>query len=131
MDRDDVRVVELGGGACLALEALGGIARHAEVRWKDLESNAAAERDLAGLVDDAHAAAADLPEKLEVAQTLDGRRYGGLRETLAVGLFRDRPPQVLGPADLPWDSQSVHETLAVPMPSADGADRRISVRHFD
>ena len=61
-DRHDVRMVQLGGGLGLDLEplALLGVDRRGE--GQDLERDAPAQRDLLGLVDDAHAAAADLAE---------------------------------------------------------------------
>ena len=68
VDRDDVRVVQAGGGLGLDLEPLElpGVERRGE--RQDLQRHAAAERDLLGLVDDPHAAAADLAEDAEVAQ---------------------------------------------------------------
>ena len=72
-DRDDVGVMELGGGVGLALEALAGLSRQAEAGGQDLEGNAAIQRDLPGLVDDAHAAATDLADELEVAESPERR----------------------------------------------------------
>ncbi len=67
--RDDVLVVEAGGRLHLDLESPlpagveGGCGR------EDLHRDPApAQRELAGLVDDPHAAAADLPDELEVAE---------------------------------------------------------------
>ncbi len=89
VDRHDVGVVERGGGAGFVLEARklplvehGGEGQH-------LERDAAAERELLGFVDHAHAAAADLAEDAEVAELARrglvslsaGRVELGLRQT--------------------------------------------------
>ena len=60
VDGADAGVVEGGGGAGLALEALerGRVPRH--LRGQELERDVAAELRVLGLVDDAHAAAAEL-----------------------------------------------------------------------
>ena len=61
-DRDDVRVVQLRRGLGLVLEPLQ-LARVERGReGQHLQGHAAAQRDLLGLVDDAHAAAADLAD---------------------------------------------------------------------
>ena len=68
VDRHDVRVVQAGGGLGLELEPLQlpGVERRGE--RQDLQRHPAAQRELLGLVDDAHAAPADLAEDPEVAQ---------------------------------------------------------------
>ena len=60
VDRADAGVVERRGGARLALEALerGRVLRH--LRGQELQRDVAAELRVLGLVDDAHAAAAEL-----------------------------------------------------------------------
>jgi hypothetical protein len=72
-DGDDVGVVELRGGLGFYLETaeVEGIEGGGE--GEDLEGHAAVERELLGLEDDAHAAAADRAEDLEVAEAgVDG-----------------------------------------------------------
>ena len=63
VDRHDVGVVQAGRGLGLELEPLQlpGVQRRGE--RQHLQRHPAAERDLLGLVDDAHAAAADLAER--------------------------------------------------------------------
>ena len=69
-DRHDVGVVEHGRGAGLALEPLE-LARVAQaVLRQDLERHVPAQALLHRLVDDAHAAAGDLPQDAVVAQPL-------------------------------------------------------------
>ena len=97
VDRDDVGVVQLGRGLGLALEALLGLGAHAQRGREDLQGHAALERDLAGLVDHAHTATADLAQQLEVAEAL--REVAGpraacwvaVRPTQTASLVR-RPP---------------------------------------
>ena len=74
---DDVRMVELGGGLRFVAEAgdLPLIEHGGE--GQDLQRDAAIERHLVGLVDDAHAAAADLADDLVVADLLGGRFFAG------------------------------------------------------
>jgi hypothetical protein len=67
-NRDDVGMVELCGGMSLVFEPLQLLRVHHGSEWQHLERDAAAERDLLGLVDDAHAAAADLADDAEVAE---------------------------------------------------------------
>ena len=68
VDRDDVRVVQAGGGLGLELEPLQLPRVHRRGNRQDLQRHAAAERDLLGLVDDPHAAPADLADDAEIAQ---------------------------------------------------------------
>ena len=122
VDRHDVGVVQAGGGLGLELEPLElpGVERRGE--GQDLQRHAAAERDLLGLVDDAHAAAADLAEDPEVAQL---RRSAGTEAasrcavaTAAAGHAaqlrhrrdgREHPPRLLDPLGmLPGDGPPVH-----------------------
>ena len=78
-DRHDVRMVQAGGGLRLDLEPLEmpGVERRGI--GQDLQGDPPAERDLDGLVDDAHAAAAhlaDQPEVIQVAQLGELARRG-------------------------------------------------------
>src|SRR5437870_5657921 len=74
VDRDDVLVVQAGGGAGFIVEALQlpWIERGSE--GEHLEGDAAAERDLLRFIDDAHAAPADLAHQAKIAEALPGRR---------------------------------------------------------
>ena len=78
-DGHDVGMVQLRGGLSLDLEplALLGVDRRGE--GKHLERNAPAQRDLLGLIDDAHAPAADFAEDPVFAQLCGrGNRIGEL-----------------------------------------------------
>jgi hypothetical protein len=70
-DGDDVGVAELGGGARLALEAL---ALDDVRRVGALQGDDASELQVARAVEDAHAAAAELPQHLVVADDRAGWR---------------------------------------------------------
>ena len=72
VDRDDAGVVEQRDGLGLVLEPaqLGVVGQHAGL--DHLEGDGPVEADLAGLVDDAHAAAAQLFLDLVVAEVADG-----------------------------------------------------------
>ena len=61
-------MVERGGGAGFVLEALQLLLVEHRGERQHLQRDAAAERDLLGLVDDAHAAAADLAQDSKIAQ---------------------------------------------------------------
>ena len=74
VDRDDVGVVQRGRGPGLALEADSPSWAQAKARRQQLQRDAA-RASLLRLVDHAHAAAADLPHQLEVAEVL--RREAG------------------------------------------------------
>ena len=84
-DRHDVGVVQLRGRLGLDLEplALLGVDRRRE--REDLQGDPAAQRDLLGLVDDAHAPPPDLAEDAVVAELGPGR--DGLGRSVAA----DRP----------------------------------------
>ncbi len=73
-DRHDVGVVQLGGSLGLLPESLEVFRIEAGGEGEDLEGHATSERELGGLVDDAHSAAADLADDLEIAQR--GRDIG-------------------------------------------------------
>ena len=72
----DVGVMQSSGGAGLPAKPFldQRVARH--VARQDLECHPPAQRDLFGLVDDAHAAAADLAEDPEVADLVVPRDRG-------------------------------------------------------
>ena len=65
---DDVGVMQLGGGANLALEHLHGLGRLHELRRQHLDGHDALHRHVHGLVDPAHAALPQLVENLVLAQ---------------------------------------------------------------
>ena len=60
VDRDDARVVEQGDGLGLVPEPAQLVVAGEQAGPDHLEGDGPVERDLAGLVDDAHAAAAQL-----------------------------------------------------------------------
>ena len=68
VDRHDVGVVQLAGRAGFVAEACQAALIEHRREGQHLQGHAAAERDLLGFVDDAHAAAADLADDAEVAQ---------------------------------------------------------------
>ena len=70
--RDDVRVMELRRGLGLLPESLQMLGVERGRKRQDLQGHAASQRQLDGLVDDAHAAPADLAHDLEVAQGICG-----------------------------------------------------------
>src|SRR5262249_40519798 len=91
-----------------AVEALDGPRRQVQGAAQHLERHAPVERHLAGLVDDAHAAAADLPDDLEIAQAPVARGRVGLGSH---GTSRLHAP--LPPASLAADRQrSFYNTTA-------------------
>ena len=73
-DRHDVGVVQLRRRLRLALEATLRPGVLPELLGQDLEGDVPAERDLLRLVDDAHAAVADLADDAVVAQALERRQ---------------------------------------------------------
>ena len=93
VDRHDPRVVEEGDGLGLVPEAaeLGVVCQNAGP--DHLEGDGPIERDLSGLVDDPHAAAAQFPADLVVAEVADGvaagqavrRQFTGLRDARGAG----------------------------------------------
>ncbi len=78
-DLDDVGVLELGDGLGLGEEADGGLAPAWVPGQDHLQGDGAVEPDLSGLVDDAHAAAAQLALDL-VARTTGRPRVSPVRE---------------------------------------------------
>ena len=68
VDRDDARVVEQGDGLGLVPEPAQLVVAGEQAGPDHLEGDGSIERDLAGLVDDAHAAAADFAADLVVAE---------------------------------------------------------------
>ena len=77
VDRHDGRVVHLGDELGLALEALLELGRQV-ARRDQLDRDVAVEQRIAGAVDDAHAAAAELPEDLVAVGELRSD-HAGLR----------------------------------------------------
>ncbi len=75
-DRNDVGVVQLRRRLRFALEATPRPGVLLELFGQDLEGDVPAERDLLRLVDDAHAATADLADDAVVAQALEQRQCG-------------------------------------------------------
>src|SRR5262249_18156104 len=69
-DRADVRVLERGGGPRFAAQPLEGLGVTPELVRQELERDAAAELQVLGLVDDAHAAAAQRREDAIVRNRL-------------------------------------------------------------
>ena len=67
-DRHDVGVVQLGRRPRLALGTRSRLASSSSACRQHLQGDVPAQRVLLGLVDDAHAAAADLAEDAVVAQ---------------------------------------------------------------
>jgi hypothetical protein len=61
VQREDVRVRELGGDACLTPETLAAIGGGERARRKNLDGDEPLERALAGQVDGPHGAAAEGP----------------------------------------------------------------------
>jgi hypothetical protein len=76
-DGHDIGVMEPGRGAGLVAEPLQGLGVAARAGREDLQGHLSAQRDLLGLVDHPHAAAADLAEDAEVADLAQGRRRPG------------------------------------------------------
>ena len=77
-DRHDVGVVQLGRRPRLAAEPLAQLGVEPRVARQDLQRHVPAQRGLLGLVDHAHAAAADLAEDQVVADLADRRAVGRL-----------------------------------------------------
>ena len=73
IDLDDVGVPEPGDGLGLGQEAGAELGAIVFARQYDLQSAKTIERDLAGLVDDAHPAAAQLGQDLETRDASGGR----------------------------------------------------------
>ena len=86
-DRDDMRVVELGNRLRLDPEPLQFQRVQRRGSGKDFQRDAAPQRDLLGLVDDAHPAAADLANEPILAQDRVGRQ--GILGTAGAGRFED------------------------------------------
>ena len=88
VDRDDVRMGELGGGLGLAGEALPDVLLEGELGGKHLDGDPALEPLVAGAVDDAHAAPPDLAlDGIRVTQ----RRGEPGRQRLVGGCGHGRP----------------------------------------
>ena len=70
VDRADVRMLEGGGSAGFALQALESLSVLGELIRQELQGDAAAELEVLGLVDDAHAPASELREDAIVGDRL-------------------------------------------------------------
>src|SRR5207302_8291649 len=70
-DGYDVGVVQLRRRFGFAAEALHGLGRQTQAAGEHLQRHLAVERHLTRLVDDAHAAPAQLPDELEVPQAAE------------------------------------------------------------
>ena len=73
IDWHDVRVVELCSRLRFDFESGNVLLIQNGREWQDLQRDRAIERQLPGLVDNAHAAAANLANQLEVAEAFGGR----------------------------------------------------------
>ena len=73
IDLDNVRMVQPGSGAGLAAEALDRFRAQQEVTGQHLQCDAAAQRNLFGLENNAHAAATDLADNAVVTQLAGNR----------------------------------------------------------
>ena len=97
VDRHDVRMLEQTGDLGLKLESLNRswIGRRGE--RQDLECHAPGDRDLTGLVNDAHATTADLADDAEITENalavarLGRRRTASFRRSRCFGLSRPGP----------------------------------------
>src|SRR5262249_11184848 len=66
VDRNDVRMMQLGRGLRLVLEALQMLGIHCRSERQDLEGNAAPQRKLFGFIDDSHASPAQFAQDAEI-----------------------------------------------------------------
>ena len=89
VDRADVGVLERGGGARLALQPLEGLRVARQLLGQELQRDASAELQVLGLVDDAHAAAAQLREHAVVRDGLSDHRW---RASVRAAFYRFRSP---------------------------------------
>ena len=131
VDRDDVRVVQLGGRLRLPLEP-PPLGRVAEDRGRQqLDRDPPAERHLLGLVHDAHPAAPDLAEQAEVAQLGDRRGVRDLHGQLGAGVRLgplqldqggEQRPDVVGQVRVPV--AVLLERAAAPRPAGGRRTRR-------
>ncbi len=88
-DRDDVGVVQPRGGLGLAAEPLQRLAVGRHVGGQDFQGHPTAEGDLLGLVDHAHAAAAELAHDPVIAELAQERDGGLLPEGVVAGVALD------------------------------------------
>jgi hypothetical protein len=82
-NRDDVRMVQMGGSLGLVLEALQLLRVHGSGEGQHLEGHTPAQGDLHCLIDHAHAAAANLLDNLIVAERPRGLDAMGRRRRTA------------------------------------------------
>ena len=124
-DRHDVGVVQLRRRLRLALEATPRPGVLPELLGQDLEGDVPAERDLLRLVDDAHAAVADLADDAVVAQALERRQRpsdGGclhlpavFLDLLHLGQGREVLADVVGQLGMPVDVLLQRRAFAAPV----------------
>jgi hypothetical protein len=76
VNRADVRMIHRGGRASLAEETLERPLVTGNVRRKKFQRDGAAERDVLGAIDHAHASAAQLFDDATVGDTLADQRRG-------------------------------------------------------
>ena len=97
-DRHDVGVVQPGDGLGLAMEPMHRLLIGHGAKPENLQGHATAQRGLLGLVDDAHAAAAELADDPELAQgrRISGRRTGRLVDEFDAGQASLELPSQLG-----------------------------------
>ena len=88
-DLDDVGVLELGDGLGLGQEPGGGLGAGVLAGQDHLQGDGAVEPDLAGLVDHAHAAAAELAQDLVAGERGVGTPWGG-RRSVAIRRGHDK-----------------------------------------
>ncbi len=69
---DDAGVLQLGGGGGLGVEAVAVVGVGESAAEDHLQGDGAVEADVAGLEDDAHAAAADLLDEFVVGEAVEG-----------------------------------------------------------
>ena len=107
VDRHDVRMLQVSGRLRLVLETLQllGVQRRGE--RQDLQGHAPPQGVLLGLVDDAHAAAADFAEDAEVAQDPGHRAIAGIARQAG---RRRQPDDAQGGQDLAQHSRCLRVT---------------------
>ncbi len=137
VDGHDVGVVQLGRRLRLVLEALQlpGVERRGE--RQDLQGDPPGQRDLLGLVDDPHAAAADLADDPVVPQPAapfrharPGRPAGGLLGALRVGQGARGLQRGQGPAQHGGKGRVAAGVLLDRRPLAAAEALRVVVEHL-
>ena len=85
VNRADIRMIQPRGGFCLALETLAGLFVSQQVRREEFQGDGAVELGVLGLVDDTHAALAELGGDFVVRNGLADHRSVGF--SLGDGAF--------------------------------------------